>query len=79
MFGTLARMTDADYADRALLELLLDAHPGMVDFDAVMAKLSDVPDVAHALERLSEDGLARRLGDRVGATRAAVRFLQLDL
>jgi hypothetical protein len=35
--------------------------------------------VDEAVDRLVDDGLVRRLGDRVGATRAAVRFDALDV
>jgi len=37
-------------------------------------RLPDVPRVREALRVLVDDGLATRLGDRVGRSRAAVRF-----
>jgi hypothetical protein len=38
------------------------------------SQLADVPRVREALRVLVDDGLATRLGDRVGVSRAAVRF-----
>jgi len=37
-------------------------------------RLPDVPRVREALRVLVDDGLATMLGDRVGVSRAAVRF-----
>ena len=37
-------------------------------------QLADVPRAREALRVLVDDGLATRLGDRVGCSRAAVRF-----
>jgi hypothetical protein len=37
-------------------------------------QLADVPRVREALNVLVGDGLATKLGDRVGVSRAAVRF-----
>jgi DNA-binding FadR family transcriptional regulator len=36
--------------------------------------MADVPRVREALDVLVGDGLATKLGDRVGVSRAAVRF-----
>ena len=49
----------------------------MVPLDELRSTLSDVPSVKDAVGQLSADGLASRLGDRVGVTRASVRFRQL--
>jgi hypothetical protein len=38
------------------------------------AELADIASVREALDGLGEDGLVNRLGDCVGASRAAVRF-----
>jgi hypothetical protein len=67
-------MPDYDSAQRAVLRALLSAHPRMLDKDELTARLSDVPRVREALRVLVDDGLATRLGDRVGVSRAAVRF-----
>ena len=67
-------MTEADYAQRAVLGALLDAHPRLLGIDELTDQLAEVPRVREALKVLTGDGLATRLGDRVGVTRAAVRF-----
>jgi hypothetical protein len=67
-------MTDHDLAQRAVLRTLLAAHPRMLGLDELVAQLPDVPRVREALRVLVDDGLATRLGDRVGVARAAVRF-----
>jgi hypothetical protein len=67
-------MTAYDLAQRAVLDALLEAHPRLLDVDELAARLADVPRPREALRVLISDGLATRLGDRVGATRAAVRF-----
>jgi len=46
----------------------------MLGLDELVAQLPDVPRVREALRVLVDDGLATRLGDRVGVARAAVRF-----
>jgi hypothetical protein len=46
----------------------------MLGMDELVAQLADVPRVGEALRILVDDGLANRLGDRVGLSRAAVRF-----
>jgi hypothetical protein len=46
----------------------------MLGLDELVAQLADVPRVRKALRVLVDDGLATRLGDRVGVARAAVRF-----
>jgi hypothetical protein len=70
-------MTLADAAQRIVLHTLLNAHPRMFGVDELAAQLADVPRVREALKVLVEDGLATRLGDRVGVSRAAVRFAAL--
>ena len=67
-------MTDYDSAQRAVLGALLAAHPRMLDADELPDRLAGVPRVREALRVLVDDGLATRLGDRVGLSRAAVRF-----
>jgi hypothetical protein len=67
-------MTDQDLPQRAVLRALLAAHPRMLGLDELVAQLADVPRVRKALRVLVDDGLATRLGDRVGVARAAVRF-----
>jgi hypothetical protein len=55
----------------------LDAHPRLIGIDELARQLTDVPRVREALRVLVDDGLATQLGDRVGASRAAVRFAVL--
>lgn len=56
---------------------LLEAHPRLLGIDELDAGLRDVPRPGEALRVLVADGLATQLGDRVGASRAAVRFNEL--
>jgi hypothetical protein len=70
-------MTDPDAAQRLVLNALLDAHPRLVGIDELTAQLTHVPRAREALRVLVDDGLATRLGDRVGVSRAAVRFAVL--
>jgi hypothetical protein len=67
-------MTDHDLAERAVLGALLAAHPRMLAIDELVAELPEIPRVREALRVLVDDGLVTRLGDRVGCSRAAVRF-----
>jgi hypothetical protein len=67
-------MAQHDSNQRMVLSALLEAHPRLVGADELAAQLADVPRVREALKVLVEDGLATRLGDRVGLTQAAVRF-----
>jgi hypothetical protein len=67
-------MTDHALSQRAVLGTLLETHPRMLGIDELVAQLSDVPRVREALRVLVDDGLATQLGDRVGVSRAAVRF-----
>jgi hypothetical protein len=67
-------MTDHDLAQRAVLGALLAAHPRMLAIDELVAELPEIPRVREALRVLVDDGLVTRLGDRVGCSRAAVRF-----
>jgi len=60
---------------RLVLEALLEADPGMVDVADLRARFGYVDVV---VQRLVDDGLASRLGDGLGATRAAVRFAELS-
>jgi hypothetical protein len=67
-------MSDHDEPHRAVLRVLLAAHPRMLDIGELVAQLPDVPRAREALRVVIADGLANRLGDRVGLSRAAVRF-----
>ena len=71
-------MTDHDHAQRTVLRTLLESHPSMFGVDELTDQLSDVPRAREALRVLVDDGLATRLGDRVGLSRAAVRFAALS-
>jgi hypothetical protein len=63
-------MIDLDFSQRLVLGTLLRAHPRMLGLDDLHAELDDVAGVVEAV---------RRLGDRVGASRAAVRYPALGL
>ena len=67
-------MPDPEFSQRAVLDALLQAHPRMLGVGELEADLADIARVREALDRLGEDGLVNQLGDRVGASRAAVRF-----
>jgi hypothetical protein len=67
-------MTDHNVAQRAVLRALLEAHPRMLGVEQLVGLLDDVPRSREALRVLVDDGLATQLGDRVGLSRAAVRF-----
>ena len=66
-------MTDHDASQRIVLSALLKAHPRLVGAHGLEAQLADVPRVREALGVLVQDGLATRLGDRVGCSREAHR------
>jgi hypothetical protein len=70
-------MTDHDLAQRAVLTSLLAAHPRMLGVDDLEVQLRDVPRVREAVRVLVDDGIATRLGDRVGVSRATVRLAAL--
>ena len=67
-------MTDHDFAQRTVLGTLLRIHPRMVGVGELVEQLPDLPRVRETLRVLVDDGLATQLGDRVGVSRAAVRF-----
>jgi hypothetical protein len=67
-------MTNQDLVQRKVLRTLLDAHPRLVGASELAAQLPDVPRMPEVLRVLVDDGLATRLGDRIGVSRAAVRF-----
>ena len=67
-------MTDHNVAQRTVLRVLLEAHPRMLGLEELVALLDDIPRSREALRVLVDDGLATRLGDCVGLSRAAVRF-----
>jgi hypothetical protein len=70
-------MTDPDFAQRVLLDLLLRAHPSLLEIGHVREQLPETPQLDEAIELLRQDGLATQLGGMIGATRAAVRATQL--
>ena len=74
MFVYARSVIDYDLAQRSVLRALLETHPRMLDVGELDDRLPDVPRVREALRVLVDDGLATRLGDRVGVSRAAVRF-----
>lgn len=74
MFVYALCVTDYDLAQRSVLCALLEAHPRLLDVGELDDQLPEIPRVREALSVLVDDGLATRLGDRVGVSRAAVRF-----
>ena len=72
-------MSDPDFSQRVVLEAILEAHPRMLVLNDLTTQLADVARVEEAVRILDADGLVRRLGDLIGATRAAVRFEQLGV
>ena len=67
-------MSDPHQAERAVLDVLLREHPRLLELEQLNARLPDVPRLSQVVRILVDDGLATRLGDLVGASRAAVRF-----
>ena len=70
-------MTDPYASQRRVLGALLEAHPHLIGTDELTARLADVPRVREALKVLIEDGLATKLGERVGVSRPVVRYRAL--
>jgi hypothetical protein len=66
-------MSDPHASQRAVLGALLEAHPRLLELDQLAAQLPDVPRLGQVVRILADDGLVTRLGDLVGASRAAVR------
>ena len=58
---------------RVLLKSLLAAHPKLVEADELVTLHAGLANAESALRVLVDDGLATRLGNLVGASRAAVR------
>ena len=66
--------------ERALLILLLRNGPCQLPTNELIRELRDPPDVVeHAIDALVGAGLARRDGEFVLPTRAAVRFDELGI
>ena len=75
-------MITADAAQRALLEVLFDAHPTMLTVAELHRRMPDEADADHALHQLMDDGLdnsARRAhrSEPHGRPREAARRLEL--
>jgi hypothetical protein len=70
-------MSHHDASLRTVLGTLLDAHPRLLNLAELELQLPDVPRVREAVNVLVGDGLATKLGDRIGVSRAAVRFEML--
>jgi hypothetical protein len=85
--GAAAPPPDEEYVDRAVLGVVLERHPAPVAFAELVAELVDAderpvlsePFVRDGVAHLVAAGLARRHGQLVLATRAAVRFDELGL
>ena len=71
-------MNDSEVNQRTVLRTLLDAHPRMLGLDDLGVAIPDPAAVEFAVTQLASDGLATKLGKRVGATRPAVRFRALS-
>src|SRR3712207_9543432 len=61
---------DTHRSQRATLLHLLERHPAMLTVDQLRHQLAGI-DVDEALAALQGDGLVNRLGDLIGASRAA--------
>ena len=72
-------MNEADANQRTVLHALLEAHPQMLGLDDLGVAIPDPAAVEYAVTQLASDGLASKLGERVGATRPAVRFRALSV
>ena len=70
-------MHDAEINQQTVLRELLEAHPRMLGLDDLGVAIPDPAAVEFAVTQLASDGLAVKLGERVGATRPAVRFRAL--
>jgi len=77
---------EEDRVQQAVLSLLLDAHPAQRSMDEVLREMTEHPDdfavldlIDNAVRDLVGAGLAHRHGTFVFATRAAVRFDELQL
>lgn len=86
--GSLERVPPSeDVVDRAVLDHLLDRHPGVVTVRELTRALVDAPEeaqisapaVSDGVRHLVVDGLAECVADAVVASRAAVRFYALCL
>jgi hypothetical protein len=71
---------------QAVLSLLLEAHPAQRSMDEILREMTDEPEdfavrdlIDNAVRDLVGAGLAHRHGAFVFATRAAVRFDELQL
>ena len=64
-------MSDHDLPQRVVLGALLEAHPRLLETNELTARLPEVPRLNQVVRVLVDDGLATRMGDLVGATRAA--------
>jgi hypothetical protein len=78
-------VTDHDHVQQAALAILLDAHPAQLSLDELVRELTDRPDefgprdaIDNAVRDLVGAGLVHRHGAFVFATRAAVRFDELQ-
>ena len=83
--GDEPRYTDRDQAQQAALAVLLDAYPAQLSIDELVRELTDRPDefaprdaIDNAVRDLVGAGLLHRHGSFVFATRAAVRFDELQ-
>ena len=78
-------VSEPEQVQQAVLATLLDAHPAQLSVDELARELTDRPDefgprdaIDNALRDLVGAGLAHRHGAFVFATRAAVRFDELQ-
>jgi hypothetical protein len=72
-------LRDSESVQRAVMGLLLERHPALVDVPSIETALPDLQEVERAVDQLIGDGLATRLGGRIGAAWAIVRFEALGL
>jgi hypothetical protein len=65
-------------AERAVLDALIEASPLTLDLSELGARLGEVVALEEAVSSLVHDGLVDRIGHRLRASSAAVRFAELS-
>ena len=71
-------MTEYDLTQRSALRMLLDAHPRLLDVGDWTTGSPMFPACGTRCDCSLTTSIATMLGDRVGASRAAVRFDALN-
>ena len=72
-------MHDQPTVERAVLGLVLEAHPQLLTINDLACEIGQIDTVECAVRGLAETGLLERQGASVRPTRAAIHFDRLDL